>query len=76
MYDHRVEAIGFVATKNSNVTNTPLRDLKLKDNLLVSCINRNGKTIIPSGDDEIRVKDSVIIVTTHTGFHDIQDILA
>ena len=76
MYDHRVEAIEFVATKNSNVTNTPLRDLKLKDNLLVSCINRNGKIIIPSGDDEIRVKDSVIIVTTHTGFNDIQDILA
>ena len=75
MYDHRVEAIEFVVQKNSAVTNTPLRDMKLKKNLLVCCINRNGNIIIPSGDDEIRVNDSVIIVTTNTGFNDIQDIL-
>lgn len=76
MYDHRVEAIEFVITKDSPVTNTPLRDMQLKENLLVACINRNGTIIIPSGDDTIRVNDSVIIVTTHTGFNDIQDILA
>lgn len=76
MYDHRVEAIEFVVQKDSAVTNIPLRDMKLKKNLLVSCINRNGNIIIPSGDDEIRVNDSVIIVTTNTGFNDIQDILA
>jgi len=76
MYDHRVEAIEFVVKKNSAVTNTPLRDMKLKENLLVSCINRNGNIIIPSGNDEIKVNDSVIIVTTNTGFNDIQDILA
>ena len=75
MYDHRVEAIEFVVKKNSVVTNTPLRDMKLKENLVVSCINRNGNIIIPSGDDEIKVNDSVIIVTTNTGFNDIQDIL-
>ena len=76
MYDNWVEAIEFVVQKDSVVTNLPLRDLKLKKNLLVACINRNGNIIIPSGDDEIRVNDSVIIVTTNTGFNDIQDILA
>lgn len=76
MYDNWVEAIEFVVQKDSVVTNIPLRDLKLKKNLLVACINRNGNIIIPSGDDEIRVNDSVIIVTTNTGFNDIQDILA
>lgn len=75
MYDNWVEAIEFVVQKDSVVTNLPLRDLKLKKNLLVACINRNGNIIIPSGDDEIRVNDSVIIVTTNTGFNDIQDIL-
>lgn len=31
--------------------------------------------LIPGGSDEIKVGDSVIIVTTHTGFDDVQDIL-
>ena len=75
MYDHRVEAIEFVVQKGSAVTNIPLRNMTLKKNLVVSCINRNGKIIIPSGDDVIKVNDSVIIVTTNTGFKDIQDIL-
>ena len=75
MYDHRVEAIEFVVQKESSVTNVELRNLKLKKNLLVCCINRNGNIIIPSGDDTIQVNDSVIIVTIHSGFKDIQDIL-
>lgn len=75
MYDHRVEAIEFVVQKDSPLTNTKLRDLKLKKDLLVCCINRNGNIIIPSGDDNIKKGDSVIIVTSHTGFKDIQDIL-
>lgn len=75
MYDHRVEAIEFRVEQASAVTNVALCDLSLKENILVSCINRNGSIIIPSGQDSIQVGDTVIIVTTHTGFKDIQDIL-
>ncbi|MBQ5673969.1 MAG: hypothetical protein IIV45_02615, partial [Lachnospiraceae bacterium] len=32
--------------------------------------------IIPSGRDCIKVGDTVMIVTTHTGFNDILDILS
>ena len=76
MFDHRVEAIEFRVDAKSNVTDIPFKDLKLKKNLLVSFINRNGNIIIPSGMDSIQLGDTVMIVTTHTGFHDIQDILA
>ena len=76
MFDHQVEAIEFRVYENSKVTNTPLMNLPLKKNLLVSFINRNGSIIIPSGQDSIQVGDSVMIVTTHTGFKDILDILA
>lgn len=75
LFDSRVEAIEFLVTEESNVTNIPLKTLHLKNNLLVTCINRSGKIIIPGGDDCIEVGDTVIVVTTHTGFHDIQDIL-
>ena len=50
-------------------------ELALKDELLVACINRNGKIMIPRGGDMIMAGDRVIIVTTHTGFKDIKDIL-
>ena len=75
MFDHRVEAIEFRVDDESTVTDIPFKDLHLKKNLLVSFINRNGDIIIPSGNDCIRLGDTVMIVTTHTGFYDIQDIL-
>ncbi len=76
MFDHRVEAIEFNVDKETPVTNIPLKDLKIKKDILISCINRNGSIIIPSGQDSILKGDSVIIVTTHAGFTDLQDILA
>ncbi len=76
MFDHRAEAIEFRIGAPSEVTGIPLKDLKLKSDLLVSCIYRDGRVRIPNGFDEIRVGDTVMIVTTHSGFNDIQDILA
>lgn len=75
MFDSRVEAIEFRINEESDVTNVPLMNLSLKKNLLISFISRNGSIIIPSGKDCIKVGDTVMIVTTHTGFNDIQDIL-
>lgn len=75
MFDQRVEAIEFRIDEESKVTNVPLTKLNLKKDLLVSCIYRRGKIIIPTGQDCIMPGDSVMIVTTHTGFADISDIL-
>ncbi len=75
MFDNKAEAIEFRVNEASSVTNIPLMDLSLKRNLLISFISRNGTIIIPSGKDCIKVGDTVMIVTTHTGFNDIQDIL-
>ena len=76
MYDSRVEAIEFYVGKESPVTNIPLMELQLKKNLLISFISRNGNVMIPNGQDCIKVGDTVMIITTHTGFNDLQDILA
>ena len=76
LFDHRVEAVEFKIDKDSKVTNTPIMKLKLKDNLLICFIFRRGKVIIPSGQDCILPGDSVMIVTTHSGFNDISNILA
>jgi trk system potassium uptake protein TrkA len=75
LFDQRVEAIEFHVTEESAVTNKTLMELSFKKNLLIAFISRRGSIIIPSGQDMIRVGDNVMIVTTHTGFNDIQDIL-
>ena len=75
MFDNRAEAIEFCVDEPSAVTGIPLKDLMLKNDLLVSFIYRNGKVQIPSGLDTIEVGDTVMIVTTHTGLDNIQDII-
>lgn len=75
MFDNRAEAIEFRVDELSSVTGIPLKDLMLKNDLLVSFIYRNGKVQIPSGLDTIEVGDTVMIVTTHTGLDNIQDII-
>ncbi len=75
VFDDRAEAIEFRVGK-SQVNGIPLMHLHLKNELLIACINRGGKIIIPSGTDCIMEGDTVIIVTTHGGFDEIDDILA
>lgn len=75
LFNQRVEAIEFKTKEAPAVTNIPLIDLKLKNNLLICVINRNGRVFIPSGQDCFMDGDSVVLVTTHRGFNDINDIL-
>lgn len=73
--DNKAEALEFLIRENSEVVNVPLKDLSLKDNLLVGCINRDGRIMIPWGNDSLQVGDTVIVVTTQKGLRDIRDIL-
>lgn len=75
MFDHRVEAIEFRAETNSKVLDIPLKDLPIREGILIACINRKGKIIIPSGQDCIRSGDTVIIVSRHAGFDELNNIL-
>ena len=76
--NNRVEAVEFRVNEASAVTGTMLKDLKpkMKKDILIASINRGGQVLIPSGVDTIEAGDTVMIVTTHSGFNDIRDILA
>lgn len=75
LFDNRAEAIEFLVEEDCDVTNIPFKDLALKKELLICFINRAGRILIPTGQDSIQKGDTVMIVTTNTGFHDIKDIL-
>lgn len=73
--DGRAEALEFSIREESEVTGIPLQELKLRENLLLCCINRHGKILIPRGQDTIENGDTVIVVTSVKGLKDIRDIL-
>jgi len=72
----KAEAMEFHVTAASPFCGVPLQELSLKNNLLVGCISRGSKLIIPRGSDTIEVGDSVIVVTTHSGLRSLDDIFA
>lgn len=73
--EDKVEALEFYVGKQSPVVGIPLKDLELKENLLICCINRRGQIITPGGQDTMETGDTVVVVTTNTGFDDLGDIL-
>lgn len=75
LLDDRVEAMEFTIRAPSRVTGVKLADMQIKDNVLIAGIVRGGKLIICGGQDEFKVGDSVIVITTNLGFHDLLDIL-
>ena len=76
LYGDKAEAMEFNVEQPSEVTGKRLMDLKLKDNLLVACISRGGKILIPGGQDEIRPGDRVMVVTKHSGMRELREIQA
>lgn len=72
---NKVEALEFYISKASSYTSIPLKDLSLKDNVLIASIIRDEKVIIPNGFDTIEENDTVIIFTTNQQIRDLKDIL-
>lgn len=71
----RAEALEFLVRKAPGVVNIPLKELKTKPNLIVAGIIRGKQTIIPNGEDSIKVGDRVVVVTTNAKLDDLSDIL-
>lgn len=73
--DEKAEALQFNVKPESRLTNTPLRELRFKPNILIAGIVRDRQTIIPSGDDVILPGDKVIVIAANRRLHDLKDIL-
>ena len=72
----RVEALEFNVGPGLSFIGVPLKDLNLREGLLVAGIVRqNGAPVIPSGADALQEGDDVVIVTTDTTLHALRDIV-
>ena len=72
--DNQVEASEFYLSEETEYTSIPFKDLKLKKNVLVACIVRNNKVIVPSGNDTLEEKDTVVIISKDYYLRDLEDI--
>ena len=70
-----MEAVMFTANAATHFLNTPLKDLRFKEGLLVAAIVRNNQTIIPDGNSEILDGDKVIVMAKSLFLQDLNEIL-
>ena len=73
--NNKVEAVELLINSKSRVSNIPLKDLKIKKNLIIAYIIRNNVAIFPKGTDVIKEGDRVIIITAESFFDDINNII-
>ena len=69
--DGKAEALEFIVTEKTYNLDKPFKDIKFKKNFIVAAIERNGSVIIPSGNDCLKVGDSVIIVCRNSKIVDL-----
>ena len=70
------EALEFNVGQDFKAADVQLKDISLKQGVLIGGIIRNRKSIIPSGNDVILPGDRVIIVAAGKKFSDLSDIIA
>lgn len=58
----KAEALEFIIKSDSDFVDIPLQELNFKSNTLIGCIYRDGKVIIPKGQDCLKPGDSVMVV--------------
>lgn len=75
LVNDRLEALEFVIrSSDADYVDKPLRDLDLRDDVLIASIIRGNDLITPRGSDCLKKNDSVVVVTTNKGLHDLSDI--
>ena len=75
LMDGRAEALEFIVSGEAAYTGIPLKDLRLKKNILIAGILRDRKAIIPTGGDEIHPGDRVVVIAGQHRLNALADIL-
>ncbi|MBE6902997.1 MAG: Trk system potassium transporter TrkA [Ruminococcaceae bacterium] len=75
LMDETTEAIEFRVSAEFEHLNIPIKDLGLKDNIIIAGIIRERKPIIPIGDDVIMANDRVIVIAAGRRLQELSEII-
>lgn len=62
--DGQAEAVEFAVDKDTLHCGVPLKDIKLRPNVLIVCISHGRTTEIPNGDSSFKEGDTVLVVAS------------
>jgi len=74
--DGGIAAMEFIVSSGSKLTDIPIKDLRLKSDVLIGCIVKGEKIIIPTGESVIQPGDTVIIIAKDEIITELDDIAA
>lgn len=69
-----VEVLEFVVNEKTRYIHKPLKNIHIKNHILIAGILRNNEMIVPKGDDTLEIGDHVIIVTIDSLIKKLNDI--
>lgn len=62
--DGKAEVIGFTANSTTQFIDIPLKDIKLKKDILIASIYHRNQVIIPHGNEKIQVGDKILVIAS------------
>lgn len=74
LVDGQAEAVEFSVREGTRHLGETLEQIRLRKNLLVGVIVRDGRVIIPGGRDYLQAGDSVVVITNQKNLFDLNDI--
>jgi trk system potassium uptake protein TrkA len=70
----QVEVLEFTVAQNTRNQMKMIKDIRFKKNLVVAAIVHKGRVIVPSGTSVFQKGDTVLVMTMHRNFSDMNDI--
>ncbi len=75
LLDGKAEALEFRVENDFPALGVPLKQMKLRQGILVTGISRGRHALIPTGDDAIHAGDRVVVLAAGMRIHTLSDIL-
>ncbi|MBE9504856.1 MAG: Trk system potassium transporter TrkA [Proteobacteria bacterium] len=72
IHEEDAEAIEVIALETSDIVNKPLKDIKEPKGAIIGAIEREGRVIIPKGEDVVLPGDRVLIFTLRASIKDVE----
>ena len=71
----KAEALEFIPKGTDPYIGIPLRKLNIRPGTLVAVIVRQGKVIVPFGNDHIEAGDRVVVIACESGISDLNEVI-
>ncbi len=76
MIEDGADAIEFIIKDSFKKVGCALKEMRLKKNVIIGAIIRDGKYILPTGNSTLEIGDRVVIVTKKSMVSDLNDIVS